>query len=348
MKICLYSHVFLPRVGGVQTSSHQLAEGLTDLGHCVTIVTEIPADPDYDRQFPFKVVRITDPDGWPAILKEHDILVSNGFSLKYLWKWRRGKIPFGWIHAMALGSPKITDSVFWYFRYQSRRMALSFGDFNICVSQWMKQHIKKSSAVVLPNALDPIFQPPAEPVPIGKVAYFGRMWLGKGLATLVDAMKICRQAGREVPVDFWGEGTHQGIVEQQARDLGVSDLATFHPFLRGPALVQAIQQAKFVVVPTIVCETFGLVAAEAMACGRCVIGSKDGGMRELLEGVCPIFDNGNAQQLADCMIDLLDHPEDLRRREALALERSKLYSRDRVCRQYADFFQSVVDRKKKK
>jgi glycogen synthase len=73
MKILLYTHYFAPGVGGVETYTRLLAEGLTKQGardHLeeieVTVVTRTPAQPNYDSQFSFRVVR---RPGWFDLLK---------------------------------------------------------------------------------------------------------------------------------------------------------------------------------------------------------------------------------------------------------------------------------------
>ena len=73
MKILLYTHYFAPGVGGVETYTWLLAEGLTKQSardHLnkveVTVVTRTPAQPNYDSQFSFRVVR---RPAWLDLLK---------------------------------------------------------------------------------------------------------------------------------------------------------------------------------------------------------------------------------------------------------------------------------------
>jgi glycogen synthase len=73
MKILLYTHYFAPGVGGVETYTRVLAEGLTKQGAPdrleeveVTVVTHTAAQPNYDSQFSFRVVR---RPAWLDLLK---------------------------------------------------------------------------------------------------------------------------------------------------------------------------------------------------------------------------------------------------------------------------------------
>ena len=88
LRICLFSYQFLPRVGGLEQVAMTLATAWAADGHAVTLVTATPADAaDYDRQFPFPVVRL--PLGaagrraFAAVLPGVDVVVSNGVSLTY-------------------------------------------------------------------------------------------------------------------------------------------------------------------------------------------------------------------------------------------------------------------------
>lgn len=65
MRVLIYTHAFGPSIGGVETYTRLLAEGLTKHNirrdasdnTQVTVVTRTPAQPNYDSQFPFRVVR---------------------------------------------------------------------------------------------------------------------------------------------------------------------------------------------------------------------------------------------------------------------------------------------------
>lgn len=64
MKLLLYSHFFLPSVGGTETIVFSIARGLADLRTTsglsdfeVTLVTQTPADAFDDRTLPFRVLR---------------------------------------------------------------------------------------------------------------------------------------------------------------------------------------------------------------------------------------------------------------------------------------------------
>ncbi len=57
-------------------------------------------------------------------------------------------------------------------------------------------------------------------------------------------------------------------------------------------------------------EPFGIVALEGIACGCVVVGSEGGGLPEAIGPCGRTFKNGDAQDLARVLAELLRHPED--------------------------------------
>jgi len=78
----------------------------------------------------------------------------------------------------------------------------------------------------------------------------------------------------------------------------------------GAALADLYRAADICVVPSLWDEPFGLVAVEAMACGRPVCVSRAGGLQHIVEdGVSGlVFERGDAADLARCLARLLDDP----------------------------------------
>jgi glycosyltransferase involved in cell wall biosynthesis len=86
----------------------------------------------------------------------------------------------------------------------------------------------------------------------------------------------------------------------------------------------------------------GIVAVEAMACGKCVIGSSLGGLGEVLTGYCPTYPNHDIEQLATQMIAVMTDADLRRRYEESALKRSKDFQRQKIAQDYIDYFRQVM------
>ena len=134
------------------------------------------------------------------------------------------------------------------------------------------------------DAMSGLPQAPANTIRVGLVATLAR-W--KGHATFLEAIA---RLPPHLPVRayivgdavYQTEGSQYSLDElrQLARSLGVADCVGFTGFVHTPeATFRALQ---VVVHASTAPEPFGLVIAEAMACGRAVIVSNAGGAAELV------------------------------------------------------------------
>jgi len=95
---------------------------------------------------------------------------------------------------------------------------------------------------------------------------------------------------------------------------GLSDRVGFTGFVDSPD--EAMRALDIVVHASTAPEPFGLVIAEAMACGRAVIASDAGGAREIFTAGVDALAHapGDAEALAACITELVGDPD---RRERL-------------------------------
>ena len=81
MKILLYSSVFWPSLGGVETVTATLAEQIVRAGHCCTVVTETPLGLDKELTEEYPIVRQpTWLERW-QVVKWCDLVHANGASV---------------------------------------------------------------------------------------------------------------------------------------------------------------------------------------------------------------------------------------------------------------------------
>jgi len=108
--------------------------------------------------------------------------------------------------------------------------------------------------------------------------FVGRLVPEKGILTLLSALSESRLALKIVG---------QGPLEGQVRDWVASrENCQFLGFQSPSALPALMQKARCLVVPSLLPETFGLVAAEAFSCGTPVLASHLGALPEMVqEGV---------------------------------------------------------------
>ena len=132
--------------------------------------------------------------------------------------------------------------------------------------------------------------------------YFGRISEEKGLKVLIEAVKGIPN-GKLLIV---GEGPTRKELETYA---GLVDSLNIHflGFKTGNELKRIVEDAMFVVLPSIWYENFPYAILEAFASGKPVIASSIGGIPELIQnGVNGLlFEPGNAEDLREKILFLL-------------------------------------------
>ena len=91
---------------------------------------------------------------------------------------------------------------------------------------------------------------------------------------------------------------------------GEADVVHFAGFVTETELVEWLHRATVVVIPSLY-EPFGIVALEGMAAGAPTIVARTGGLAEIVEntGAGALFEPGNHIALANCIADVLNHPD---------------------------------------
>ena len=135
------------------------------------------------------------------------------------------------------------------------------------------------------------------------VALFGRIEHGKGQHVLVDAINILNQRGVSILAAIIGhvmDRSYYNSLRETIRLNGLEQNIRLIGFVDYPMKVMPCFD---VIVLTTYEETFGLVLVEAMRCGVAVIGTRAGGVQEIIDdGITGLmFEPGNAEELANCL-----------------------------------------------
>lgn len=120
----------------------------------------------------------------------------------------------------------------------------------------------------------------------------------KGHDTLLDAVKVLSLRGLLVSVTIVGEGKYHDELVKLSINLGLSDSVRFIKYVGEPKdLVPFFHSHDLFLLPSLT-EGMPRVLIEAMASGIACLGSKVGGIPELLEPHA-LFEPGNPSELAD-------------------------------------------------
>jgi glycosyltransferase involved in cell wall biosynthesis len=129
---------------------------------------------------------------------------------------------------------------------------------------------------VKPNFVEP---DPGERTHPGNYAlYVGRLLSEKGVLTLLEAWERLQF----IPLVIAGDGPLRQHLEAEVEKRGLRCIH-FAGDLRRDQVYDAMKKAAFLVVPSIWHEPFGLVIAEAFACGTPVLGAFAGAIQDMLE-----------------------------------------------------------------
>jgi glycosyltransferase involved in cell wall biosynthesis len=146
------------------------------------------------------------------------------------------------------------------------------------------------------------------------ILFVGRLVESKGGANLLRAMSLVQARQTRARVVFIGDGPERGSWEQLARQTGVP--AEFLGERPSGDVQKWLQRAALFCVPSITTasgrqEGFGMVFAEALACGVPVVSHRVGGIPEAVgDGVGGILvPEGDEAGLAHALERLLSDPE---------------------------------------
>jgi glycosyltransferase involved in cell wall biosynthesis len=339
MKIMLVTPYFYPKIGGVERHTYNIAKGLIDRGHEVTVLTTIPNSkeqvedtidgiPVIKLPISFTISMSPFNFAWYSQIKKvikdlkPDIIEAHAPvpGLADVAFFAKGNIPFVIkYHSGSMLKGKILIDIL-LFIYEQTLLRFIF---------------KRSDAImsVYPNFIDKLigsnkknfFIPPGVDLSLFKVLpntkktidilYVGRIehasaW--KGIDVLLEATSIVVRNKPDVQLSFIGSGDAVEHFKVMAKELGIIKNVTFLGRQGGEKLVGYYNQSHLLVLSsTTEAESFGNVLIEAMGCGIPVIGSKIGGIPNV------ISDNKNGKlvkpndvvDLAQNISKLLSNPK---------------------------------------
>ena len=174
------------------------------------------------------------------------------------------------------------------------------------------------------------------------VLYCGRITREKGAELLADAFLLARardrsEIGQRLHLVLAGGGPEQEPLRER-----LGEHATFLGWLEGEDLARTYASADIFLFPSAT-DTFGQVILEAQASGLPAIALAKGGPLSLIEhGVSGLLCEGDAEQLADAMLELAGSPL-LRQHLARAALRSvRLRTWERTLQRLADGYDRAL------
>lgn len=207
----------------------------------------------------------------------------------------------------------------YYERYVDRFIAPSRFIMNTCIRFGRDE----KKFIYIPHPIDTAaFSYTAEDH--GYIAYIGRLSEEKGLHTLLDAAKLVPH----IPVRIIGDGPLALTLHHRVEQEGISNI-TFTGFETGAKLKESIRGARLLVLPSIWYENYPLSILEAKAMGKIMLGSRIGGIPELLPPDL-LFEPHNAEDLAELIKKWYSEPATVRQGKGQVLRDGVLVENDGI------------------
>jgi glycosyltransferase involved in cell wall biosynthesis len=182
-----------------------------------------------------------------------------------------------------------------------------------------------------------------------RILYAGNLVPSKGVDLLVRAIARLRARGVPARLRILGEGPAEADVRALARRQGVDDLVEWSRFVAQDVMPAEYGAATVTVLTTRGrAEGLGLALVEALLAGSAVVGSRVGGIPEVVQDgeTGLLFDDGDIDGLAAALERLM---KDAALRERLSAEGYRRvrarYAPDSAARRFLDLYHDIAGRR---
>jgi glycosyltransferase involved in cell wall biosynthesis len=335
INVLLWSHSFHPNIGGIETMTEILAREFTAQGHHVTVVTRTIEAAEHASAFPFTVIRAPSYLELVRLVRQCDVFVHNHLSLKVAFPLLLYRRP--WVVVYHCLYP--TSGLQGLLQRFSSRFAL-----NIACSKALADRIRPQCRVIS-NAYDNVLFQNVQNVRDRELIFVGRLVKDKGVQVLLDALVLLRAEGIRPRLSVVGTGPDSGFLAARCQELSLSDQVEFAGKKAGQALAALLNRHQILVAPSLVWESFGIVALEAIACGCTVVACEGSGLAEAI-GPCGVtVPPGDAYALAGALSRLLRSPETWPQYHQSAPEHLRPHAAAAVAGVYLDVLKEVTVRR---
>lgn len=377
MRILLYSHAFWPEVGGVETVTLLLAQGMNAAGHSVTVITDAPGDAGGDSVQQFRILRrpglrtllgemrradvihmagpslapliaglfvrkpiVVEFHGYQSICPQGQLLYGDRPCPGHFQRWRL------WKCLQCQAGEKGVAQALKLLLLQTPRLILSRvvpARFIAITDHVAARHGFPRTTTIYygiaeaPRAAERVLSEPIE------FAYVGRLVREKGLPLLLAAAKRLRDMGYSFRLRLIGDGPQRASLEALAGRLELQQIFGITGFLRGQELLDATAGVTAMVMPSIWEETAGLSAIEQMMRGGVVIAANIGGLAEIVGSGGILFQPNDESSLASAMQRVLDNPAIVSDYAARARERATAnFTVNKMTREHLELYDSLL------
>jgi len=359
MRILFWSELFWPYIGGAEVFASNFIPALQERGHEFVVVTRrdtnnLPAEDKHKGlliyRFPFRqtltgsnVKEFIDTRHRLARLKQTfkpDLIHMNGVSASAFFHLETANV-----HP-APTLVRMNQEIISHEGARPNtlmRKVLCDSDWVTCVSATLLDQVRclvpetthRSSVIYTGVEVSPLSPGPL-PIDTPCLLCLGRLVPQKGFGLALRALASLVDHFPHVRLIIAGDGPDRPKLEQQARELGLSQVVEFVGWVepdRVPALMNA---ATMVLIPSRF-EGLPQVAIQAALMGRPIVAARVGGLPEVVvhRQTGLLFERENVVALAEAISVLLDHPErTIHLGQAARLRAQEMFSWERCIEAY--------------
>lgn len=212
-----------------------------------------------------------------------------------------------------------------------QRLVSAFSEVSICPSRYLAETLRRHGFRDVRHLFYFVeaerLETEERPRDPHSLLYMGRLEPEKGLELLLEALPRVLAAVPETTLSIVGDGSVAGSLRERAQALGLERAVHFHEKVPHEDVHRFYSTATAKVLPSIWTENSPLAAYECLLSGLPLIGSRIGGIPDLVEEGRTgfLFEPRNADDLADKILRLLDL--DLDERAALSTRSRELGAR---------------------
>ncbi len=306
MKILLLSFAYAPSLGGIETVSQLVADGLEERGHEVRIIT-MSRGTSADEH---RVTRRPGTKQLLSALRSSDAVVQSNVSLGLAWPLLLRLVRRRWVvvNHTPIARPDGRRSV----RDWVKLSTLPRNSYS--VSSFLAEATGPRKTRIMPNPYDDsIFRDlGGARFPPRHLLFVGRLAPVKGLDILLKALAELRDGiSEDWRLTVVGSGPSELRYRHLATQLDLDSCVTFLGRRSGRDLAQTLNAHQIVVMPsrTTPPEAFPLVPMEAAACGCTVVGSNVGGLPESIGVAGEVFPAGDSAAMISTLRKVVESIE---------------------------------------
>lgn len=342
IRILLLTHYFSPSIGGIETVSRLLAEEFIKEHEVIVATWSKSTDAD---NFPFKVARTP---GFLALLKYFfwaDIVFENNPCLRLSWpgfifRKRSIVVLHTWINHLRK-KPGLKEKL----KYKK----LSVASRVIAISDIVRKKIWPSAMIIHSPYDEKKFNLNNHLVKTTDFVFVGRLVSDKGVDFLIKAIHKIIYC---LKVDFFltqrplltivGDGIERENLKKLVGDLKLKGYVHFTGALISRQVSDELKKHKYLLVPSLWDEPFGIVALEGMACGCIPLVANSGGLPEAVGNAGVVFERDNQDSLISVINNIENNMGLQYKLKEASIEHLKLHTAEKISADYLALIKQIL------